>query len=274
MSLSVLDYQNYYSSRCKQCGDNKYIIKNDIRFVCPCQEYATIKFKFDEIKIYPQDIKQKTWNDFIGVSDDNSNLLDPNSFVKAKESAMTYCFGSALVNRSGQILRHLYDGKSVIIYGDSGSGKTLISILLLKEVLLASFIKKVTFEWVNANSILDAARWQSDSSGNSNKVIDIYYLDNLAECDFLFIDKFDIAPERADHRAPPDMMSLNILFNRRIINNKPTIINCTSKVAKYLENERYQDVIGEQWGTELYSILMNKSNVSIRLKCQSKTQKK
>lgn len=275
MKLSYEDYKRYHASKCKICKGAERVQKGGIWVACGCQHVASVKWDYDQIKIYPENIKYKTWDDFIGIDDKGAKLTDQ-SFVDAKEKALRYCFDRADPSvtkdraKHSIILRHCQDAQNVVIVGGPHSGKTLVATLILKEVIFAAAMKQtgITFRWVRSPEIIDAARWDGSISGTS-KTIDRDLLEDLAEVHFLFIDGLDLRPERGDHRFPPDMLSLNTLFSRRL-EKSPTILICSDQFWKAASTPGHSDLIREQWGDDFSALLGDPRNLVIELRKEAK----
>ena len=271
MKLSYEDYKRYHASKCQVCKGVERIQKNGIWVVCACQHSASIKWEYDQIKIYPDSIKYKTWDDFIGIDDKGAKLTD-RSFVDAKGKSLLYCFDcadpAAIKDRASHsiVLKHLKDAQNVVIVGGTHSGKSLVATLILKEVIYASVLRQeqVHFQWIRSIELVDAARWDVQK-----KTIDRDYLDELSKVSFLFIDGFDLRPERGDHRFPPDINSLNTLFNNRI-EQLPTILICSDRFWKAACTPGQCDLIREEWGDDFMSLLGHSRNVVIELHKEAK----
>lgn len=267
MNLTYEDYCEYHANKCKQCKGKKRIQYNDVWVCCSCQYNASAKWRFDQIQVYPDELKYKTWKDFTGVG--QTNRITAGSFVEAKKKAIEYCFDAAdlsVVNDRKQHLvidKHLRDGQNVVIFGPKASGKSLIATLILKEVVYACAIRghEYSFAWVKASEIVEAARWDS----NAAKTIDYDTLDFLGDVNFLFVDNLDIAPAVGNHRHPPDIMSVNRVFSYRLSMKLPTIVTCSNKIWEFLQNPATTQEIKTQYGEELYGLLMHPKNVMIKL---------
>lgn len=268
MSISYKDYCNYYANKCLICKGLFKNFKDGIWHVCNCQHIAGIKWKFDQVPVYPELLKYKTWDDFNGVSD--FGKLKPSSFYLAKQNALKYCFNSSdpsvILDRRKHIYihKHVIDGKNVVIHGNKGTGKSLVAVLILKEIIYASELlrKNLTFQWIKSTNIIDAARWSSYKDNNV-KSIDFELLDLLKEVDFLFIDGITLSPSAGDHRQPPDMLSLNKLFSHRLSMKKPTILICSDDLFYLTKNQFAINEVKNQLGEDFLSMLLRPDNVLI-----------
>ncbi len=272
--LTYPDYSEYHARKCKICSGHKRIRKDSIWVSCGCQFNATVKWRYDQIPIYPSALKYLKWADFTGISAHGMSRLTPESLVESKTKALLYCFDiadpAAANNRTKhlRIQRHVgEEGSNVIIAGARQSGKSLISALILKEVFHANIIcgRSLTFKWAKANEIMDAARW--DTAG---KNVDNALLDELRETHFLFVDGLELQAQVGDHRWPPDMASINLLFGYRLDHRLPTIINCSLPFWEKVCTPEWEGGMRYQWGDEFLSLLQHPSNVVIELQTEER----
>lgn len=266
-NLKYKDYSQYYADNCRICCGIGHITHEGVRTMCICQHTAKMKWRFEQLEVMPRELKYKDWGDFCGVSNTGDHKLTDNSFVKAKEKALKYCFGSdnisVINNRSKTLIvhNHLKTGRNVIITGVPKSGKTLLAILIIKEVVYACRIYNldITFRCIKSNILQNESRW--DKFRTINHVL----LDELKDVDFLIIDNID-KPKQGGHKdIPPDTIALDSLFYHRIIQNKPTIIICSDNFWECSIHPQYQAETLVRWGDAFASLLLNKDNVVIRL---------
>lgn len=266
IKLTYEDYCNYHASKCKYCNKQKRLLINGVWVSCSCQYNASVKWKFDQIQVYPDSLKYKTWSDFTGI-DEKNRVISVESFVLAKQKALKYCFDSddpsVVSNRNKNLSIHkrLVDGRNLIISGPKKTGKSLIATLILKEAIYSCTLNnyKMDFVWVKLNEIIDACRW--DVTGKS---IDFDLLDYWKDVDFMFIDNVDISPMVGNHRHPPDMLSLNKLFSSRMSKRLPNIVICSDKfydLATTNSNE-----IKIQYGEDFMNLINHPCNTTIELK--------
>lgn len=272
MRLTYEDYSNYHAKKCLICRGTKRVLRDGIWIACGCQFNATVKWRYDQIQIYPEDLKFKNWEDFCGISSTGA-MLKPESLVASKEKALVYCFGSPNPelakdrSKNSIILEHVRDGQNVIIAGTHGSGRSLLAALILKEVVYASAInqRNVSFHWIRAVELIESARWATSRAGGISKSIDRESLDNWADADFLFLDGLEIKAPTGDHRAPPDMTSINLLFSHRLAYKLPTILVCSDRFLKASQTPGYRDAVREQWGDDFLSMMNDSRSVVIEL---------
>jgi len=270
VNLTYEDYSDFHAHKCAICKGAKRVNREGVWVTCGCQFNATAKWRLDQIQIYPESLKFKGWDDFVGISDSGKKLTD-SSFVEAKAKSLTYCFGmpdpNLVKNRkqNSVVLEHIRDGQNVIIAGNSGSGRSLVATLILKEIFYASAIKKhkTTMHWVRAVELTEAARWATNRTGDVDKSIDRYRLEEWSDSEFLFVDGVDLKSLTGDHRAPPDITSLNILFSKRFY--KPTVVVCASRFLVACNTPGPADLVKEQWGEDFYTLMRDPGNVVVNL---------
>lgn len=235
-------------------------------YICSCQEIARFKWKFDELKIHPKSLKSKKWSDFNGSVQNESgevisSLVDY-SIIKAKEKALHYCYGKNEPDTEKEIPtidRHLINGTNLVICGDKNSGKTLLATLVVLEIFRCGVAKKKQFsiDWVKMSELADLATW------DNSKEISRDTLYELSLLDFLVIDCIDDIFQ--GKTSPPHTVSLNILFNKRRDNNKPTIFISTEHYYNMCTSPSYELKITSRMGTEFLNEIASSSNYLIRL---------
>ena len=281
MRLPYEAFTEYFAKRCKLCNGAKRVKVNGVWASCSCQYYATIRYRLEQIPITPPSLKYKTWSDFTGeIRDVNAKgeteivgQLDTSAFVAAKQKAMQYCFGTAdpavLNDRENRVIvhKHARDGQNVIISGPKQTGRSLLGLLVLREVIFASTLHRLNldFRWVKASEILHAARW------DENKAIDHDHLDELANVDFLVIDGVELQKQGYGHTGRADSISLDVFFGERRGSNLPTIVICSDEFLACSRSRQYVDLIERSWGSEFVELVTEPTNVVIEL--QKKVKK-
>lgn len=269
--LNYQDYSLYFAQKCDVCHGKKRNLIDGIWTVCPCQKKATLKYRFESLQIDPPELKYKSWDDFTGIiteAGETVGTLSPDSVIEAKTKALAYCYkngdNSSLDNLIVQ--KHLADGQNLVISGEKGSGKTLLAVLIVKEVVLANlkYALSMTFNWTQSSQIVYAAKWEIDG-GISVKNQDYDYLEELSETDFLVVDDLDYEEKTGSHRQPPDRTSINVLFGERRRNQRPTIFICSDKIRNMIGTVKAER-IRQQWGGELCSLVSNAKNIFIDLR--------
>ncbi len=281
--LTITQCNDFFAKRCPVCKGVKRIKTDEGWSACRCQYTATVRYRLEQFEVTPPELKNKTWDDFSGLlagaktDVKNTDLLKLSqaSWLKAKQECLTYCFGQpdpSLVNdRAKHLIIHLRynEGRNVVISGASGTGKTLLAVLIIKEVIHACNLHKLrlSFKCVKSSILQNAARWTGDKS------IDNAFLEELAEIDFLVID--DIDTRDIGHNTPPDMIAMDVLFGKRLSEYKPTIILCSDSFASMVSGSnsgaRYHDNIRRQWGDEFLRLITRPGTFRISLK-KEKTQ--
>lgn len=274
--VSYEDLQIHWANGCKFCEGKQTIVDSGgIRRECLCQKGARQKNRLEQVKIRPDDLKYKDWADFNGTIIDRGEIvgsLTLESALSGRDKAFQYCFGSpfdpSIVKRKTSHLRvhkHVSDGQNLIITGDSGSGRTLLAVLVLKEVIRASvFIQdSLDYRWVEAYDLIDAARWSN--LGGSQKGIDYDYLEYLAGLDFLFLEGVGI--QTRGHNSPPDHFALDKVFGNRRSHSLPTVITCSRDLWKLLagRNPAGRDEVHRIYGNQFLEILQDTNNIMIDL---------
>lgn len=272
--LSHTDYCTYFAKKCTVCKGEKRLRIEGTWVLCQCQQIATLKYRFEQFDVYPPELKYKTWTDFRGYTDNGEQRLTAESFVEAKAKAFAYCFGKGhkpaeyehiLQNRKDYLIVHenLSNPTNVIIVGNKNSGRTLVAALIIKEVAHACMLHRlnISFKYIKANNLLDAARW--DNVRPANHAL----LDEMADTDFLVIDDIDVQSQRGHHTNPPDALHMSKIFVQRV--DSPTILICSEQFWAQASSSRFADSVAEQWGKDFLSILLNKQNVLIELRKES-----
>lgn len=269
--LTYKDYCLFFSKKCDICKGARKVLLDNVWTVCLCQFKATLKFRYDSLQVYPPELKYKTWNDFTGIITEGgitSGILEPESVIESKQKALSYCYKNGDNSSHDNLIvqDHLNDGQNVIIYGERGTGKTLLAVLILKEIVFSNYrsCSSVTTDWVHSSQIRDAARWALDS-GIKTKEQDYDYLDEISLTDFLVIDDIDYADKRNSFPSPPDRTSLDVLFGERKRNQRPTIFICSNKI-KDMVGDLKTVLLQREWGNEFYDLISNSNNVIIELR--------
>ena len=270
ISLSYQDYAVYYASKCNICHGEKRVKVENVWTACVCQQSASLKFKFEQFEVDPPELKYKSWNDFDGFLRDKNGkkvqIISTASWCKAKQQALDYCFGSSepevLKNRRKHLVvhKHRYDGQNVIIIGHEQCGRTLLASLIIKEVAYACRIHNLdlTFKYIKAYDLMNAARWSNEVG--MNRVL----LDDIEDTDFLVIDEVGLLPAKGHHTYPADYYTMNVLFRNRTMHSLPTIVIRTDAFWMQATESKYEDV-SSQWGRSFLSLMNDPKNVIIKM---------
>lgn len=279
--ISCSQYCEYFATKCPRCNGLKRVLRDGEWTSCVCQHIATVKWRFEQIRLQPPELKYHNWCDFNGITRKRGpdGRMEQSGFIKgmdagtstqiahqARAQAMRYCFDSddieAVKDRDFRrkhslIKQRALSGKNVIIAGGIGSGRSLLAALILKEVVKASIDsgKLYTFGWVHNVDLIRAAQWQS------NKPVDHGAMEEWAEYDFLFIDNF---------QAPRDRIAnLDGLFFDRRCEQRPTIITCSDQFLEGCHDQPMKEVnsgrVRQMLGDEALDFMLDPSNVEIKL---------
>lgn len=277
--MNILSYeslQSHYASSCKLCeGIQSIVDADDIRRECACQKLARQKWRLEQVKIRPNSLKYKDWADFNGTIEASGEIigsLTTTSALFGRDKAFRYCFGTVfdpdlLKNKSSHLYvqKHVSDGQNIIITGDSGSGKSLLAVLILKEVICASslLLDSLDYRWVEAYDLIHGARWQN--IGSTIKSIDYEYLDHLSGLDFLFLE--GVGVQTRGHNSPPDHFVLDKLFGHRRSASLPTVLTCSKELWKLAtgRNPRGFDPVHQIYGNQFLEVLQDTNNIVIDL---------
>ena len=270
-TLTYEDLQTHYASTCNSCkGVQSVVGKDDIRRECSCQKIARQKWRLEQVQIRPPSLKYKNWADFNGTIEAYDEIvgnLTIDSALAGRDKAFRYCFESSynpklLKDKSLhlRVQKHVFDGQNIIITGDSGSGKSLLAVLILKEVICASLSHSLDYRWVETYDLIDGARWEANGKG-----IDYDYLDHLAGLDFLFLEGAGL--QTWGHNSPPDHFSLDKLFGHRRSARLPIILTCSKALWKLAmgRNPSGREPVHKIYGNQFLEILRDTNNVMINL---------
>jgi len=267
--LESTDYCSYYASKCKECKGARRVWKNDIWMACGCQYIASVKWRFEQIDVFPPSLKYLSWKDFTGDikavhggKSQISNQLDMSTFIHAKKEVLKYCFNSSDISvlddrqNKSAIFERYAAGDNIIISGSKKTGKSLLATLILKEVVYASVSTKndLSFEWISWNELLEAARWDTDKPINSEQL----YL--WSDIDFLVIDGI---ARQGGHTTPPDLVALNSFFVRR--RHLPTIIVASTLFVYDCRHPIRSQGVEYKFGSELLSLISGSNNFMLAL---------
>ncbi len=276
-TLSYEGLQFHYASDCHDCqGIQSVVDAAGIRRECQCQKFARQKWRLEQVKIRPNSLKYKDWADFNGTIEAHGEIigsLTTESALSGRDKAFRYCFGTTfdlalLKNKSSHLLvqKHISDGQNVIITGDGGSGKSLLAVLILKEVICASSFlpRTLDYRWVEAYDLIHGARWEA-SGFVTSKSIDYDYLDHLSGLDFLFLEGVGI--QTRGHNSPPDHFVLDRLFGHRRSANLPTVLTCSKELWKLAtgRNPRGFAPVHQIYGNQFLEVIQDSNNIVIDL---------
>lgn len=267
--LSYDEWLEHFASGCNRCEGSRSINIDGIYVRCPCQDTARRKHRLENVEILPPELKYKDWKDFNGTikkGDIVTGRLTFKSAIEARSKAFRYCFGQeysdeVLADRFSHVCvhEHLKDGQNVIIAGDERSGRTFLSILILKEISVASALlrRDIDYRWVPSHKIISSARWDTGTSINQQN------LDAWSGLDFLFIDGVEI--QKGGHNTPPDHIAMNGLFYERRAYSRPNIVVCSLDFWKRIKLSAGQQFTVHNYGAEFFNMITSSDNVVIEL---------
>jgi len=274
MTPTEKEFEAYYrrfAKNCPRCKGQRTILVNGVLTRCICQNKAVKRLYFDKISISPSSLKYKEWDDFNGsilnLEGDVDGALTVSSLEEAKRKAMEYCFDHWDIdvdkerNKAINIDRHLRDGQNLVIFGSPGSGKTLLAVLVLKELLRCMWIRKrdYRYKWIKFTDLVGHARWDNSRSVNHDR------LDELSESHFLFIDGIDVYRSGEGHNTPPDLIELDRLFSYRRAMSIPTIMTATTSLRDAMKAPALAGLAKKWCGDELISMMCSSETVRIVL---------
>lgn len=127
------------------------------------------------------------------------------------------------------------NGKSILMRGATGLGKTHLSLAIANEVLEKGYYAV----YVSAPSILSRLE---NSHFDYNNTEEEYLMQTLCDCDLLIID--DLGTEFATNYTKSAIYNI---FNNRLLKNKPVIIN-TNMTIRELESAYSQRFVSRVMG--------------------------
>ena len=212
---------------CTQCNDTAYVEKNGKTVYCQCFLDLLKQCACEEInKLSP--LKLSTFDNFnleYYPYDSNTDGVSPYTRMS---KIFNYCKNFAK-NFNGS-------GKSIIMRGATGLGKTHLSLAIANEVLNKGYYAV----YVSAPSVLSKLhKLHFNHEFEEEQSI----TDTLCSCDLLIID--DLGTE---FPSPFTKATIYNIFNNRLLANKPMIIN-TNMTIRELESTYSQRfvsrIIGE-----------------------------
>lgn len=160
--------------------------------------------------------QSKTFNDIEMTS---------NSFITAYNRCKKYC----------EVSSEVYEkGLGIYLWGDSGTGKTLLTSCMANELME----KEYTVLFTNFFEILKAIRgtYNSKSSETDDSIIN-----NIADVDFLFID--DLGTESLSKNDGDNFTQDKIfeIINKRYNKKKPTIFSSNYPIRDLVASRNFMD---------------------------------
>ncbi|MBQ8001213.1 MAG: ATP-binding protein [Ruminococcus sp.] len=212
---------------CPHCNDTAYVEKDGKTVYCDCFLKLLIECSCDEInKLSP--LSLSTFDTFkldYYPYDSNADGVSPYTRMS---KILNFCRNYA-INFNGE-------GKSILMRGATGLGKTHLSLAIANEVLQKGYYAV----YVSAPSLL--ARLEN-SHFNYNSSEEEQLLQTLGDCDLLIID--DLGTE---FLTPYSKSTIYNIFNNRLLKRKPMIINTNLTVRELQDvySQRFVSrIIGE-----------------------------
>lgn len=198
---------------CSECKDTAYVEKDGKTIYCKCFLELLKKCACDEInKLSP-----------LSLSTFNTFKLEyyPNELTS--EGVSAYLRMSKILNYCRNYAKEFNGtGRSILMRGATGLGKTHLSLAIANEVLQSGYYAV----YVSAPSVLsklENAHFNYDNAEEEN------LMQTLSDCDLLIID--DLGTEFATQYTKAAIYNI---FNNRLLKNKPVIIN-TNMTIRELE---------------------------------------
>ncbi len=186
---------------CPDCRDTGYADGRK----CRCFRRAVINLLYTQSNL--QEILERENFDTCSLEYYSSNHIDPltgRSSLEAMQTALKTCH--EFVDQFGESFRN------ILLYGDTGVGKTFLSHCIAKELLEKSY----SVIYFTASQIFDIFA-ESTFRRNENAETDH---EHIYSCDLLIID--DLGTELANSFT---VSQLFICLNERILNKKSTLIS-------------------------------------------------
>lgn len=211
---------------CSRCNDTGYVEKEGKTVYCDCLLNLLIECSCDEInKLSP--LKLSTFDTF---------NLEVYPFDSDGDGASPYTRMSNILNYCKNYAKSFNGkGKSILMRGATGLGKTHLSLAIANEVLSRGYY----VVYVSAPSVLTKLE---NSHFDYNSSEEEHLLQTLSDCDLLIID--DLGTE---FQTPYTKSAVYNIFNNRILQQKPVIIN-TNMTMKELEAAYSQRFVSRVMG--------------------------
>ena len=222
---------------CNKCGNKKIFVGNDWqgnkiakRCVCNCYEEEQQRLKEKEEKRSKIKRIEKLKNRSLideRYKDKHFTDLDLNneSFINAYKRCKKYC----------EVAEQVYEkGYGIYLYGNSGTGKTLLTSCMANELLE----KEYTVLFTNFFEILKAIR---NTYNNKTSETDDNIINDISEVDFLFID--DLGTESLSKNSGDNFTQDKIfeIINKRYNKEKPTIFSSNYSMKELVANRNFMD---------------------------------
>ncbi len=219
------DYMEPHYS-CGSCKDTGSVEKDGKTVYCDCFLNLLKECACEEInKLSP--LKLSTFDTFdLDYYPKEATIDTPSAYLRMSR-ILTYCKEYAK-NFNGC-------GKSILMRGATGLGKTHLSLAIANELLEKGYY----VVYVSAPSILSRLE---NSHFDYNNTEEDYLIQTLCDCDLLIID--DLGTEFTSQYTKTVIYNI---FNNRLLKNKPVIIN-TNMTIRELEATYSQRFVSRVMG--------------------------
>ena len=128
-------------------------------------------------------------------------------------------------DRQRKLIDHLRRGKSVVMYGNNGTGKTMLAFCAIREqILLGS-----EAVYASMADIVDEVKQGFSDNIASSRIVDKYI-----GYDYLVIDEMDKA-----YGTPTEFLSIFKIINGRYVTRRPTVLISNASDSEVI------DIIGK-----------------------------
>lgn len=198
---------------CKNCNDTGFYEFDGRTLVCPCLKKALVECALRELnKTAPLTLSTFGTFDlrYYSTEFDRSVGVVPYSHM---EKVLKYCqnYADTFTTKSN----------SILMYGNTGLGKTHLSLAIANEVIQKGF----GVIYVSAPSLAQSLEKERFSRDKSSSVSNM-----LLDCDLLIID--DLGTEFQTKFSTAELYNI---FNSRLLLSKPVVINTNCELEKLEE---------------------------------------
>lgn len=128
-------------------------------------------------------------------------------------------------DRQRKLINHLRRGKSVVMYGNNGTGKTMLAFCAIREQILLG--REAVY--ASMADIVDEVKQGFSDNIASSRIVDKYI-----GYDYLVIDEMDKA-----YGTPTEFLSIFKIINGRYVTRRPTVLISNASDSEVI------DIIGK-----------------------------
>lgn len=128
-------------------------------------------------------------------------------------------------DRQRKLINHLRRGKSVVMYGNNGTGKTMLAFCAIREQILLG--REAVY--ASMAGIVDEVKQGFSDNIASSRIVDKYIT-----YDYLVIDEMDKA-----YGTPTEFLSIFKIINGRYVTRRPTVLISNASDSEVI------DIIGK-----------------------------